>query len=115
MEHISRLTTNNIDLLIVVSDPTHRGIQAAARIVQLTDELRLCIGRKVVIVNQASEEKKEAIERVVKDYNLELVGMVPEDPLVRDFDLNGTPTIELGKESCALRAAYQIFEKLLEN
>ena len=115
MEHISRLTTNNIDLLIVVSDPTRRGIQAAARIIQLTDELRLSIGRKVVIVNQASEKQKEAIERAVKDYNLELVGMVPDDPFVRDFDLNGRPTIELGKESCALRAAYQIFEKLLEN
>jgi CO dehydrogenase maturation factor len=115
MEHISRLTTNNIDLLIVVSDPTRRGIQAAARIIQLTDELRLSIGRKVVIVNQASENQKEAIERAVKDYNLELVGMVPDDPLVRDFDLNGRPTIELEKESCALTSAYQIFEKLLEN
>lgn len=115
MEHISRLTTNNIDILLVVSDPTRRGIQAAARIVGLTDELGLSIARKVVMVNQAQQGQGEAIERVVKEYHLELLGMVPEDPQVRQFDLDGTPTIALGKESRALRAAYEIFRKLVEN
>jgi CO dehydrogenase maturation factor len=43
MEHISRLTTNNIDLLLIVSDPSRRGIQAAARILELTQELPLNI------------------------------------------------------------------------
>jgi len=114
MEHISRLTTNNIDILLVVSDPTRRGIQAAARIVGLTDELGLSIARKVVMVNQAQKGQREAIERAVKEYNLELLGIVPEDAQVREFDLDGTPTIELGKESPALRGAYENFEKLLE-
>ena len=39
MEHISRLTTGNVDVLIVVSDATRRGIQAASRILKLTEEL----------------------------------------------------------------------------
>ena len=38
MEHISRLTTKNIDILLVVSDPTRRWIQTAARIFELTDK-----------------------------------------------------------------------------
>jgi CO dehydrogenase maturation factor len=46
MEHISRLTTNDIEVLLVVSDPTRRGIQAAARIVELTEQLSLNIARK---------------------------------------------------------------------
>ena len=35
MEHISRLTTNNIDLLLIVSDASRRGIQSAAKILSI--------------------------------------------------------------------------------
>ena len=112
MEHISRLTTNNIDFLIAVSDPTHRGIQAASRIVELTEELGLTIDRKLLIVNQAKEGQEQAIMKAVENFNLDLLGTVPEDPDIQDFDLNGRPTAELGKDSIALNAAYEIFDKL---
>ena len=112
MEHISRLTTNNIDVLIVVSDPTRRGLRAAVRIVELTDELRLDIGSKYLIVNQAKEGQEKSIEQVVKEYQLNLIGVVPEDPELQEFDLNGKPTIELGKETKAVKASYLIFDKI---
>jgi CO dehydrogenase maturation factor len=114
MEHISRLTTKNIDFLIAVSDPTHRGIQAASRIVELTEELGLSIDHKHLIVNQAKEGQEKAIMEAVNSHNLDLLGTVPEDPRVQDFDLNGRPTVELEKDSIALKAAYDIFEKLFE-
>ena len=114
MEHISRLTTNNIDTLLVISDPTRRGIQAANRIVGLVDELILDIRRKLLIVNQAAEGKREAIEEVVDryGYGMELHGIVPRDRSLEEFDLKGRPTIELGKESIALNASYTIFKNL---
>ena len=58
MEHISRLTTNNIDLLLMVSDSSHRGIKSAARIDELTQSLSLNIGRRLLILNQAKEEDR---------------------------------------------------------
>ena len=112
MEHISRLTTNNIDFLIAVSDPTRRGIQAASRIVQLTDELGLNIDRKLLIVNQTKEGQEQAITQAVQDYQLDFIGMVPEDSEIQDFDLNGRPTVELGKDNKALVSAYEIFDKI---
>ncbi len=115
MEHISRLTTNNIDFLIAVSDPTRRGIQAASRIVELTDELGLNIDRKLLIVNQTKAGQEQSILKAVKDYALDFIGTVPEDPDIQDFDLNGRPTAELGKDSIALAAAYELFEKLFKN
>jgi CO dehydrogenase maturation factor len=114
MEHISRLTTNDIEILLVVSDPTRRGIQAAARIVELTEQLSLNIGRKLLILNQAKEGQNQAILNAVKDYNLDLIGVVPEDLEVQDFDLNGRATTELGKNNKALVAAYEIFDKIFE-
>jgi CO dehydrogenase maturation factor len=114
MEHISRLTTNNIDLLLIVSDPSRRGIQSAARIVELTSELALDIKQKLLIINQAKEEQLETIKKTVSQYPLELIGIVPEDLLIRDFDLQGRPTIDLDRGSRALEEAYKIFDRLLE-
>jgi len=52
MEHMSRLTTNNIDLLLIVTDASRRGVQAARRIMELADSLNLVIARKFLIINQ---------------------------------------------------------------
>lgn len=114
MEHISRLTTNNIDILLVVSDPTRRGIQAAARIVELTNNLGLNISRKHLIVNQSRQGQREAVDQAVREYALDLIGMVPEDPDVRDFDLKGRPTVKLENDNNAVIAAYDIFNKIFQ-
>jgi CO dehydrogenase maturation factor len=113
MEHISRLTTNNINLLLVISDPTRRGIQSAARIFELTKTLGLEIDRKLLIVNQAKEGQQEEIQRTVERFRLDLSGIIPEDGQIRDFDLAGKPTTELGEDSRALQAAFAIFENIL--
>jgi CO dehydrogenase maturation factor len=115
MEHISRLTTNNIDLLLIVSDPTRRGIQAAARIFELIQELGLNISRKLLVVNQAKEGETETIEKAVKDFRLELTGIIPEDEQIREYDLGGRPTTELKNDSKAVKAAYLIFDKILNS
>lgn len=113
MEHISRLTTNNVDILLVVSDATRRGVQAASRIVELADSLSLKIQRKMLIINRAGEGQDEGIRKAVEEFRLDLLGTVPEDPVVKEYDLEGRPTVELGKESRALMAAYDIFDKIL--
>ena len=114
MEHISRLTTNNIDLLLVVSDTTRRGIQSAARIFELTDELGLKIGQKHLIVNMVRDGQGEAVERSVKGNHMTLSGMIPADEQLQEFDLEGRPTTDLDQENPALQAAYHIFDRLID-
>jgi CO dehydrogenase maturation factor len=111
MEHISRLTTNHIDLLLVISDASRRGIQSAARIQGLVDELSLDIRGKIFVINQAEETEYERLQSAADSCGLQLSGIIPEDPAIRDFDLRGRPTIELDIGSRALKAAYEIFER----
>jgi CO dehydrogenase maturation factor len=113
MEHISRLTTNNVNLLLVVSDPTRRGIQAAARIYELTDELGLKIDQKKLIVNQAKDGQEQEILKRAEEFGLNVAGIVPEDPLIRQFDLEGKPTTELTRESRALEAVFALFDTVV--
>lgn len=115
MEHISRLTTNNIDLLLIISDSSMRGIRSATRIFELANNLTLNIERKLLLINQAKQKEQKTIEKAAREYPLDLIGFVPEDIKVREYDLQGRPTIELDTESSALRAAYGIFERILNN
>ena len=113
MEHISRLTTNNIDLLLAVSDTTRRGIQSAGRIFELTDELSLEIGHKHFVINMVREGQEKLIERSVSENNMTLTGTIPADDEVQDFDLEGRPTIDLSPSSRALNAAFDIFDRII--
>lgn len=115
MEHISRLTTNNIDLLLVVSDTTRRGIHSAARIFELADELGLNIAQKTVIINQVKEGQTDQVKKMVEGFGLPLGGIIPDDVLIQDFDLKGRPTIQLDPGSRALQAAFDIFEKITKS
>lgn len=114
MEHLSRLTTNNIDILLIVSDSTRRGIQAAHRIVLLAHGLGLNVAAKRLIVNQVREGQESAIREWVNGYGLDLAGIVPEDPEVRELDLHGRPVLEMSRDSSAIRAAYKIFARILD-
>ena len=113
MEHISRLTTNNIDLLLIVSDGTRRGILSASRISDLTEELNVNIGKKLFVINQVNEDQFDALKKIADEHNLVLAGIIPEDKSVKDFDFEGRPTIELDDNNSALKSAYKIFDEVI--
>ncbi len=113
MEHISRLTTNNIDLLLIVSDASRRGVLSAGRIQELADDLSLNVTKKAFVVNMARDGQEEALKALSRDYGLDLAGIVPEDEGVTRADLEGSPTMGLDGGSRAVQAAFSVFERLL--
>jgi CO dehydrogenase maturation factor len=113
MEHLSRLTTKDVNLLVLVSDPSWRGIQAARRLQDLARQLKIVVGRPILIVNRVTDGLSDRSQAEIAAQGLELAGMIPEDPLVADFDRQGQPTFHLPPDSPALKAAYAIFARLL--
>ncbi len=113
MEHISRLTTKDVDLLLIVSDSSRRGLQAAVRISELARSLNIVIGKSYVVINQAREAPPEPVINKLKEANLELIGTVPADDLIYDYDFNGRPTIEMPEDSISVKAAFEIFDKIV--
>ncbi|MFH2065998.1 MAG: AAA family ATPase [Pseudomonadota bacterium] len=113
MEHISRLTTNNVDILLTVTDSSRRGLQAAIRIHQLAKNLNIGVKESYLIINQCKEEPSSAVLDMIKDAGIELAGIIPEDNAVYEFDLNGTPTIEIPEDNKAIQAAFRIFDKII--
>ena len=113
MEHISRLTTKNVDILLVVSDSSRRGLQAAIRIDDLARRLNIGVGKSYAVINQIKEAPSDQALEMLKAGELELAGTVPEDRTIYEFDFNGRPTIEMPEDCPSVRAAFNIFDKIM--
>ena len=114
MEHFSRLTTRDVDLLFIVSDSSQRGILTASRIRDLIHELDLRIAREVLVINRVQGEPGPEIFEEVKRQNLELGGILPIDEEVYRYDSEGKPTFHLPLEAKAVQAARKMFEKYIQ-
>ncbi|MGD2271064.1 MAG: AAA family ATPase [Desulfobacterales bacterium] len=114
MEHISRLTTSNVDILLIVSDSSRRGLQAAVRINKLARELNIGVGKSYAVINQIKEPPSEAALDIIKNGDLELAGTISDDPMIYEYDLNGHPTIQMPEDSESVRAAFNIFDRIVE-
>jgi len=112
MEHLSRRTAQRIDLLLLLSDPTIRGIQTAKRIDELADELVLEIERRVLIINRVSGNEEEELKDVAGKLGLSVAGIVPQDNMVFEYDLRGRPIFQLPNDSKAVTAVFNILDSL---
>ncbi len=112
LEHLSRRTTQNVDVMLVVTDTSKRGITTAARIKELAEELQVKFSDIYVVINRATAETKEKLQEYAREIGLEVIGIVPEDENVRRYDYEGKPLIELPDDTPALRAVREIAEKI---
>ena len=46
-----RRTTQNVDALLIVSDPSVKGVRTVARIIELVAELKLAVNQQAVVIN----------------------------------------------------------------
>ena len=112
MEHISRLTTQNVDVLLIVSDTSRRGIQAAVRINKLAAELNIVVGKSYAVINQVKQPPSTAVLDILREGGLELIGTIPEDERIYEYDLNGRPTVDMPEDSRSVKAAFEIFDRI---
>jgi CO dehydrogenase maturation factor len=114
LEHLSRRTTKNVDIMFAVSECSKRGIEAAARVKQLIEELKLDVKDLYLIVNRVPPEGlSDDIKGTIESYDLKLAGTVPMDMKVFEYDNNGIPLVQLPKDSDAVKTSRQIFDEIL--
>lgn len=112
MEHLSRRTTQTIDYLLSVSDATPRGVQMAARISKLLEELDTRVRTRFLILNRAPENLTETVIGAIEQEELHLLGVIPEDAVLLKMDRDGTPVYNISANSSAYQAVNQFINKL---
>lgn len=113
MEHLSRGILPKIDTAILVSDCSRRGVQAAGRIAELMREVDIKTGTINLIVNKAPNGILDVGTMAEIDrQGLNLIGVMPRDEGVYQFDCDGIPTAQLPKDSPIRKAMEEIVTKL---
>jgi CO dehydrogenase maturation factor len=113
LEHLSRRTTRDVDLLLMVADPAVRGIRTAASLSALADELKVAVGARYLIVNRAHEPLDGALLAAIDDTGVTLLGVVPPDENVTRADLSGRGLFDIPDDSPALVAVRTLISRAI--
>ena len=112
MEHLSRRTTRDVDLLLLVADASLRGLKTVLKIAAMADELKLNIHRKGVIINRLPERSQQDYASLLQEHGLELLALIPHDPELQQQDIEGIPLLQLPASTPARRALESLLSDL---
>ena len=114
MEHLSRRTTRDVDHLIIVSDPTQRGVVAAERIASFRHDLDIHIANSYLVLNRvAGGELPRPLEQRIGMMDVPLLGIVPSDQQLMEFEFSGRPLVDLPDDSAVYTAIAQMMATIL--
>ena len=113
MEHLSRRTTRDVQHLLVVTDPTQRGLVAAQRIAEMSHALDINIENIYLILNRLSGTIPDALSNQIDKMGIRLLGVVPADSELASFEFSGRPLVELGDESPVYQSVAELMKLIM--
>jgi CO dehydrogenase maturation factor len=114
MEHLSRRTTRDVQVLLVVSDPTQRGIVAAERIAAFRHDMDINIEKTYLILNRLNSDTIPApLQERIDALDIPLLGTVQSSPELAEFEFSGRPLVEMGDESPVYQAVAAMMQTAL--
>ena len=113
LEHVARGTLPRVDTMLLISDCSRRGIQAAARVAEMVQELNLKPGKMGLIVNRApGGVLDEGVKAEIEKQGLTLLGVLPQDEGVYRCDCDGEPSSRLPGTNPVKMALRGIMQEL---
>jgi CO dehydrogenase maturation factor len=112
LEHLSRRLLPMVDLLLVTSDASARGVRSAKRIKDIVENVQIAVSKMGLVIGRSRAGNSAQLQQEVEKTGLSLFGEIPDDPLVVDYDLDGKALIDLPQDSEAVKASQQLFESL---
>ena len=112
MEHLSRRTTQGVDHLFFLSDYSLKGIRTVGRIRDLITELKLTVRGKHLVVDRAPGELAPEFLSEIERQGVKLLGAIPPDERILEYDLQGRPLLDLPEDSAAVKAVKEMVGKI---
>lgn len=111
MEHLSRLTTNNVDELFIISDATTQGARTVGRILEIAGELPIEVKRREVILNRTSDE--DDVENFRRAAGCPVALEVPHDSALYRLRASGGSVFDLPDTSPSYARLAQFLRQRL--
>jgi CO dehydrogenase maturation factor len=112
MEHLSRRTTDDVDVLLVVVGPDKASALAAERILGMVPQLQIKVGRILLVATRRETGQEINPNGLLPGTKPMLV--IPEDPAIRSMALQGQSIFEVAPDSAALTAMRQLWKTILQ-
>lgn len=112
LEHISRRTDRDVDIMIVVSDASKMGLKTAERIKELIKEIHVKVDKIYLVGNRFPEEMVEMLRTWSSKTGIPILGVIPEDPLIFKYNMLGRSLLNLPKDTPSVLAAEDIAKNL---
>ncbi len=113
LEHLSRGVLPQVDTILLVSDCSRRGVQAAGRLSEMIVDLKLGAKEVGLIINRAPNgELNPGVQAEIDKYGMKLIGVVPHDDTVYQYDAEGKPSVTVPGDSPVKQAVHRIFDGL---
>lgn len=112
LEHLSRRLLPMIDLLLVTSDSTARGVRSAGRVKDIVEKVKIAVSKMGLVIGRSREGDITQLKQEVENSGLELFGEIIHDPLVAEYDLNAKALFELPEDSPAVQTSKTLFKGL---
>jgi CO dehydrogenase maturation factor len=114
MEHLSRRTTRDVQHLLIVTDPSQRGIVAAERISDFRKEFDINIENAYLVLNRVMDGIPEPIRARIDELDIPLLGTIPISKEITDLDYEGRPLIEVEEDTEIYRKVSAMMRSILE-
>lgn len=111
VEQINRRVMQTVDDLVLITDTSAKGVNVVSAIKKLVDDRRAVECRRVGLVINRVGSRKE-VDRILGDVSLDLLGWIPEDDMVREYDFNNKPITDFPDTLPSIVAVRQIVRKL---
>lgn len=111
LEHLSRRTDRDVDIMIVVTDPSFMGFQTARRIKEIAEEVHISFKKIYLVGNRFPPEMEGLLKDEAKKIGIEHAGRIPEDDNIFRSNLAGKSVLDLPPESPAVAAVKKILAK----
>lgn len=117
MEHLSRMNLSTIDYLLIISDPSARGILTARRIADITGPLQLDVKERHLIVNRAPDPIPPALQEkidqaVAEAADMPLAGIISSSDELISQELSGASYLQLPEHSKVIQQSFAIFDRI---
>jgi len=120
MEHLSRRTTRDVDVLLIAANPTVTALRSAGRIFEIAEKLDLNPGQSYLILNRLNAPAGPPVEATalsselsrLEESGLPLLGEVPYDEQVMAYSMEAKGILELSEDAAASTAVGEMMAKL---
>ena len=112
IEQINRRVIDSISTLVMISDATLKGLQTAVYLKDIASKHGVAGSYRTGLVINRAEEGVEALVKKAREMGLRVLGVIPPDENVAEYDRVGRPTIELPDDSPSVEAVREILKRL---